>query len=101
MRTVMLFCGLLLLAPSPTGAELYQWTDRDGVINVVDEAHEVPAAYRNQVKVYQSIKGAWGARGCTKVILEAATAKPLRRALVAAWRNTAPKRVVEQFEDDL
>src|SRR5262245_56573376 len=56
---------------------------------------------REQPKVFQSIKGAWGARGCTKVILEAATAEPLRRALVAAWRNTAPKRVVEQFEDDL
>ena len=56
MRTVILFCGLLLLAPSPTLAELYQWIDSDGVIHVVDEAHEVPSAYRDQVKVYQSIK---------------------------------------------
>lgn len=56
MRTVMLFCGLLLFVPSPTLAELYQWVDRDGVIHVVDEAGEVPSAYRDQVKVYQSIK---------------------------------------------
>jgi len=58
MRTVMLFCGLLLFAPSSTLAELYQWVDNDGVIHVVDETHEVPSAYRDQVKVYQSIKTA-------------------------------------------
>lgn len=58
MRTTLFFCGLLLLAPLPSLAGLYQWTDTDGVIHVVDEAGEVPAAYRNQVKVYQSIKTA-------------------------------------------
>src|SRR5262249_29229348 len=54
----MFFCGLLLFAPSSTLAELYQWTDHDGVIHVVDEAGEVPPAYQDQVKVYQSIKAA-------------------------------------------
>ena len=37
-------------------AKLYQWTDTNGVIHVVDEAGEIPAAYRGQVKVYQSAK---------------------------------------------
>lgn len=58
MRSIIFFCGLLLFIPSPTLAELYQWTDTDRVIHVVDEAVEVPAAYRDQVKVYQSIKTA-------------------------------------------
>ena len=58
MRTIVFFCGLLLLAPLPSLAGLYQWTDTDGVIHVVDEAGEVPAAYRDQVKVYQSIRTA-------------------------------------------
>ena len=58
MRTTLFFCGLLLLAPLPSLAGLYQWTDTDGVIHVVDEAVEVPAAYRDQVKVYQSIRTA-------------------------------------------
>jgi hypothetical protein len=58
MRATILFCGLLLFAPSSTLAELYQWTDTDGVIHVVDEAVEIPAAYRDQVNVYQSIKTA-------------------------------------------
>jgi len=56
MRTTLFFCGLLLLTPLPSLAGLYQWTDTDGVIHVVDEAHEIPAAYRSQVKVYQSIR---------------------------------------------
>jgi Domain of unknown function (DUF4124) len=58
MRPTLFFCGLLLLAPLPSLAELYQWIDTNGVIHVVDEAVEVPAAYRNQVKVYQSVKTA-------------------------------------------
>ena len=55
---------------------------------------------RRQPKMFQTIKGAWGARGCTKVILEEATADAVRPALIAAWRNTAPKRLAERFEDD-
>jgi hypothetical protein len=41
--------------------------------------------------------GAWGARGCTYVRLRAVKKETLRHALVAAWRNTAPKLLVRQF----
>jgi hypothetical protein len=51
-------------------------------------------------KMFEPVKGAWGARGCTKVRLRTATKGPVRRALVAAWRNTAPKRLAKQFEDE-
>jgi hypothetical protein len=48
--------------------------------------------------VFQSVKGAWGRRGATRVCLGAAKVDTLRQALVAAWCNTAPKRLVQQFD---
>lgn len=53
---------------------------------------------RTEPKVYEPIKGAWGARGCTKVNLAKAKEASVRQALIEAWRNTAPKRLVQQFD---
>ena len=50
--------------------------------------------------VFDPCAGAWGERGCTNVRLRAVKKDALRRALVAAWRNTAPKLLVRQFEDE-
>jgi|SRR5580658_7468828 hypothetical protein len=44
-------------------------------------------------------KGAWGRRGATSVHLKAAAKETLQRAIGAAWRNTAPKRLAEQFRE--
>jgi hypothetical protein len=49
--------------------------------------------------VFQPIKGGWGRKGATQVILEAATEPAVRQALIAAWRNTAPKRLLKQLGD--
>lgn len=43
-------------------------------------------------------KGAWGLRGATSVKLRVAPKALVRQALVAAWRNTAPKSLVRQYE---
>jgi hypothetical protein len=40
------------------------------------------------------VKGAWGRRGATSIHLKAAKKEILRTALQAAWRNTAPKRLL-------
>src|SRR5215471_5563591 len=40
---------------------------------------------------FQPAPGAWGARGCTNVRLRTVNKAILREALLAAWRNTAPK----------
>ena len=48
---------------------------------------------RAEPDVFAPIKCAWGRRGATNVRLEAAKKASVRRALVAAWRNTAPKRL--------
>src|ERR1700691_1581253 len=39
-----------------------------------------------------------GRRGATYVHLKAAKKGSVQRALTAAWRNTAPKRLAEKFE---
>jgi hypothetical protein len=40
------------------------------------------------------VKGTWGKRGATSVHLKAAKKEILRKAIEAAWRNTAPKRLL-------
>ena len=55
---------------------------------------------RTEPGVFQPVNGAWGRRGCTYVRLEAATEPVVRQALVAAWRNTAPKRLAQQLDDE-
>jgi len=50
---------------------------------------------RSDPKVFQPVKGAWGPRGNANVYLPAAKIDIVRKALTAAWRNTAPKRLSE------
>src|SRR5689334_23383407 len=44
--------------------------------------------------VYIPLKGTWGHRGATSVYLKAAKKETLEKAIEAAWRNTAPKRLL-------
>jgi hypothetical protein len=48
--------------------------------------------------VFKPFNGAWGRWGCTKVTLGAADEETVRQAVLAAWRNTAPKRLASQLE---
>ena len=50
---------------------------------------------KDHPEVFIPVKGAWGRRGATSVILKSAKREILRRAIHAAWRNTAPKRLLE------
>jgi hypothetical protein len=47
--------------------------------------------------VFAPAKGAWGRRGATTVRLRAAKKASLRRALAAAWRNIAAKRLAARL----
>lgn len=49
--------------------------------------------------VFYPASGAWGRRGCTIIRLGDADEASVRQALGAAWRNTAPKRLVQQYEE--
>ena len=50
--------------------------------------------------VFHPASGAWGRGGCTIVQLRKAKGLTVRHALLAAWRNTAPKRLVERIDEE-
>jgi len=49
-------------------------------------------------RVFRPVDGGWGRRGATRVALRHARIGTLRRALLAAWRTVAPKRLVRDLE---
>jgi len=49
-------------------------------------------------KTFEPASGAWGRKGSTMIILEHADESDVRHALNAAWRNTAPKKILEKFD---
>ena len=53
---------------------------------------------RDQPAVFVPAKGAWGRSGSTQVRLENIDEPTLRRALLAAWRNTAPSHLIAKFD---
>jgi hypothetical protein len=48
----------------------------------------------NASESFEPAAGAWGERGATIILLQSADETLVRRALNAAWRNTAPKKLV-------
>jgi hypothetical protein len=55
---------------------------------------------RDEPEVFEPFPGAWGKRGCTKVHLDRATEASVRLALEEAWRNTAPKKLAETWDEE-
>ena len=53
---------------------------------------------RTEAAVYHPASGAWGRCGATIIRLVDAEEASVRQALDAAWRNTAPKRLVREHE---
>ena len=75
------------------------WPDGEsGMVKLIPQQQEAFA--RTEPDVFEPVKGAWGRRGCTRVRLRAATEDSVQQALLAAWRNTAPKRLSQQFEEE-
>jgi hypothetical protein len=48
--------------------------------------------------VFIPVKGAWGRRGATSIHLKAVKEETLQKAILAAWRNTAPQRLIRSSE---
>ncbi len=48
--------------------------------------------------VFSPASGAWGRSGCTIIQLAGADRLTVKETLMTAWRHTAPKRLVQQFE---
>jgi len=48
--------------------------------------------------VFEPCNGAWGRAGATYIRLSAVKPAAARQALATAWRNTAPRSLVRQFD---
>ena len=55
----------------------------------------------DEPEMFVPVKGGWGRQGATSVRLEKANEATLRRAMITAWRNTAPKKLAERFKAEL
>jgi Domain of unknown function (DUF4124) len=59
MRLFLVLIGVLCLwVPAVSQADLYQWTDADGVLHMGNEISEVPETYRPGMTVYRAAKPA-------------------------------------------
>lgn len=65
-----------------------------GMLKLTPEQQD--AFVESAPKIFAPVKGGWGRQGATNVRLEAASARTLRPALLAAWRNTAPKSLTRE-----
>ena len=65
-----------------------------GMIKLTPEEQE--NFIRASPDVFRPVKGAWGRRGNTNVYLPKAKIDQIRKALVVAWHNTAPKRLIRR-----
>ena len=66
---------------------------RLAVVKLTPEQQEVLCAA--EPRIFSPIPGGWGRKGWTHVTLEAADETTLRSALTMAWRNVAPKRLID------
>ena len=67
-----------------------------GMVKLTPEQQEEFVA--DEPNAFVPAKGAWGRQGCTTVLLRAAKQATLRRAILAAWLNAAPKPLAREFE---
>jgi len=69
-----------------------------GMVKLSPQQQSLFVATESQV--YFPVNGAWGRHGCTFVRLANASEPSVKQALFAAWQNTAPKSLAEQFDNE-
>jgi hypothetical protein len=62
-----------------------------GMVKLTPEQQE--AFVSAEPEVFRPVKGGWGLKGATLVVLRSARTKSLRVALAAAWQNLAPPKL--------
>lgn len=48
--------------------------------------------------MFEPVKGGWGQKGWTRVMLERADAATVRHVMTAAWKSVAPKKLRAAFD---
>ena len=82
------------------GGKIFATLGPDEDWGMVKLTPEQQANYlRAEPDVFHPASGAWGRGGCTIVRLRNAKELTVRHALLEAWRNTAPKRLVQDFDE--
>jgi hypothetical protein len=69
-----------------------------GVLKLTPEQQE--ALVSAEPKVFAPVKGTWGLRGATTVLLREAKVRSLRLALAAAWLNVAPRTLAARHRQN-
>ena len=54
LPAVFISLSLVLLLPAGSAADLYRWTDSDGVLHITDDLGKVPQGRREGVKTFKS-----------------------------------------------
>ena len=67
--------------------------ERHGVVKLTPD--EQRRFTRANPKTFQSVKGAWGKRGSTQILLAGAGRDIVREALDLSWHNVAPSRLAK------
>ncbi len=68
--------------------------DEHGVVILTAEEQAKFVALRPAT--FSAVKGFWGRRGATQVLLASATRLNLRAAVAAGWRRVVPKRLARE-----
>lgn len=79
--------------------KIFATLSTDGMRAMVKLTPEQQAEFgRNVPSVFEPVNGAWGAGGATWMDLARVEFDSAQRAVHAAWRNTAPRRVLREFD---
>lgn len=82
------------------GGKIFATLGPDGDWGMVKLTPEQQAPLvRGEPAVYKPAAGAWGAKGATIITLASADPAEVRLCLATAWRNTAPKKLLAQFDE--
>ena len=79
-------------------ATIYSVERKEGMVKLTPEQQR--NFMKEHPKVFSPAAGAWGRSGATIVQIPIAKNDVVERAMRCAWCNTAPKRLVAQFEGE-
>jgi len=77
-------------------ATLFHDGEQTGMVKLTPQQQQ--AFVRDEPETFEPVKGGWGRQGATTVRLPSASERVVRQALIAAWRNAAPRRLAAESE---
>ena len=82
------------------GGKIFATIAPDGVRGMVKLTPEQQAVLtRTDPTAFEPASGAWGRNGSTMMTFANADETTARQALAAAWKNTAPKKLIQSLKD--